>query len=58
MSKFGDDLTQALGEALAHVKGEGKAIVHPAVDSAKVLQSDDPEKLEGKRPSGRHSGAA
>jgi putative transcriptional regulator len=29
MSSFGDDLIQAMTEALAHAKGEGPAIVHP-----------------------------
>ena len=28
MSSFGDDLIQAMTEALAHAKGEGPAIVH------------------------------
>ena len=28
MSTFGDDLIQAMTEALAHAKGEGTAIVH------------------------------
>ena len=28
MSTFGDDLIQAMTEALAHAKGEGPAIVH------------------------------
>jgi hypothetical protein len=28
MSTFGDDLIQAMTEALAHAKGEGDAIVH------------------------------
>ena len=32
MSTFGEDLIQALNEALAHAKGEGPAIVHAAVD--------------------------
>ena len=32
MSTFGEDLFQALNEALAHAKGEGPAIVHAAVD--------------------------
>lgn len=32
MSIFGDDLIQALTEALAHAKGEGPAIVHAPVD--------------------------
>jgi putative transcriptional regulator len=36
MSKFGDDLIQALEEALAHAKGRGEAIIHPAVDPAEV----------------------
>ena len=31
MSTFGDDLIQSLREALAHAKGDGPAIVHPAV---------------------------
>ena len=31
MSTFGDDLIQSLNEALAHVKGEGSAVLHPAV---------------------------
>jgi putative transcriptional regulator len=28
MSTFGDDLIHAMGEALAHAKGDGPAIVH------------------------------
>jgi putative transcriptional regulator len=32
MTKFGDDLMQSLGEALAHMKGTGPAVVHPPVD--------------------------
>jgi putative transcriptional regulator len=36
MTKFGNDLIQALGEAVAHAKGEGKAIVHPAIDPAEI----------------------
>ena len=28
MKTFGDDLTQAMTEALSHAKGEGPAIVH------------------------------
>ena len=31
MSTFGDDLIQAMTEALAHAKGEGPAIVHTPV---------------------------
>ena len=36
MSKFGKDLTRSLGEALAHVKGEGLAIVHAPLDPREV----------------------
>ena len=36
MSTFGDDLIQSLNEALAHVKGEGSAVVHPAVTPRQV----------------------
>lgn len=32
MSSFGDDLIQAMTEALAHAKGEGTAIVHAPHD--------------------------
>jgi putative transcriptional regulator len=43
MSKFGDDLIHALGEALAHAKGKGKgkgkAILHAPVDPAKVRKA-------------------
>ena len=35
MSAFGENLIQAMGEALAHVKGEGPAIVHTADDRAR-----------------------
>ncbi len=31
MSSFGDDLIQAMTEALAHAKGEGPAVVHAPV---------------------------
>lgn len=31
MATFGEDLVRSLGEALAHAKGDGPAIVHPAV---------------------------
>ena len=31
MSKFGDDLIQALNEALAHAKGDGAAIVQSPI---------------------------
>ena len=36
MSTFGDDLVQSLGEALAHAKGEGPAIVHTPVAPREV----------------------
>jgi putative transcriptional regulator len=31
MSDFGDDLIEAMGEALAHAKGEGPAILHSPI---------------------------
>lgn len=31
MSSFGDDLIQAMTEALAHAKGEGPAVVHDPI---------------------------
>ncbi|HEX9857370.1 MAG TPA: helix-turn-helix domain-containing protein [Paracoccaceae bacterium] len=36
MSTFGDDLIQAMGEALAHARGEGPAIVHAPVDPREI----------------------
>jgi putative transcriptional regulator len=36
MSTFGNDLIQSLGEALAHAKGEGRAIVHEPLDPSEV----------------------
>jgi putative transcriptional regulator len=36
MSSFGDDLIQAMGEALAHARGEGPAIVHTPVDPREI----------------------
>ena len=36
MSTFGDDLIRSLGEALAHAKGHGPAIVHAPVDPRAV----------------------
>ena len=36
MSTFGDDLIRSLGEALAHAKGQGPAIVHAPVDPRAV----------------------
>ena len=36
MSTFGEDLIESLGEALAHAKGEGPAIVHAPVDPREI----------------------
>ena len=36
MSTFGKELIQSLGEALAHVKGEGPAIIHVPLDPREV----------------------
>ena len=36
MSTYGADLIQSLTEALAHVKGEGRAIVHASVTPREV----------------------
>jgi putative transcriptional regulator len=36
MSKFGEDLIQSLGEAVAHAKGKGAAIVHAPLDPSEV----------------------
>ena len=36
MNSFGDDLIRSLGEALAHAKGQGLAIVHAPVDPRAV----------------------
>jgi len=38
MTQVGDDLIQAMTEALAHVQGEGSAIVHEPVDPKVVRQ--------------------
>lgn len=38
MSTFGDDLIRSLGEAVAHAKGEGSAIVHPPVTPREVRE--------------------
>jgi putative transcriptional regulator len=38
MSTFGDDLIQSLGEALAHVKGEGAAIVHEPLNTREIRE--------------------
>lgn len=36
MTEFGQDLIQAMRETLAHVKGEGSAIVHDPIDPKAV----------------------
>lgn len=36
MSTFGEELIQSLGEALAHAKGEGPAIVHEPLDPREI----------------------
>ncbi len=36
MTQFGDDLIQAMNEALAHATGEGPAIVHEPADPKAV----------------------
>ena len=38
MSSFGDDLIQAMTEALAHAKGEGPAVVHAAIAPREVRE--------------------
>lgn len=38
MSSFGDDLIQAMTEALAHAKGEGPAIVHAPIAPREVRE--------------------
>jgi putative transcriptional regulator len=38
MSTFGNDLLQAMTEALAHTKGEGPAIVHTPVAPREVRE--------------------
>ena len=36
MTNIGDDLIRSLGEALAHVKGEGSAIVHEPLNPREI----------------------
>lgn len=36
MSDFGDDLIEAMGQALAHAKGEGPAVLHSPVAPREV----------------------
>ncbi|MBO9122209.1 MULTISPECIES: helix-turn-helix domain-containing protein [unclassified Rhizobium] len=38
MTDFADDLIQSLGEALAHAKGEGPAVVHTPLDPREVRE--------------------
>ncbi len=38
MTTFAEDLIQSLGEALAHAKGEGSAIVHSPLDPREVRE--------------------
>ena len=38
MSSFGDDLIQAMTEALAHAQGEGLAVVHAAIAPREVRE--------------------
>lgn len=38
MNTFGEDLIQSLNEVLAHVKGEGPAIVHEALTPREVRE--------------------
>ena len=38
MSSFGDDLIQAMSEALAHAKGEGPAVVHDSMSPTEVRE--------------------
>ena len=38
MSTFGDDLIQAMTEALAHAEGEGLAIIHAPVAPREVRE--------------------
>ena len=46
MSTFGEELIQSLGEALAHTKGEGPAIVHSPVAPREVREQ---ARLSGRR---------
>ena len=39
MTTFGDDLIRSLGEALAHAKGDGPAIVHHDVSPRGVREA-------------------
>ena len=39
MTEFGDDLVRSLHEALARAKGQGPAIVHPAVSPREVREA-------------------
>lgn len=57
MSTFGNDLIQSLSEALAHVKGEGSAVVRAPLDPREVrkqakLTQTEMAPLMGMSPSG------
>jgi putative transcriptional regulator len=39
MSSFGNDLILAMGEALAHARGEGPAVVHDPIDPREVREA-------------------
>lgn len=39
MTAFGKDLIQSLGEALAHARGEGPAVVHAPLDPREVRRN-------------------
>ena len=46
MTDFANDLMQSLGEALAHVKGESPALVHPPLDPRAVRKHAGPTQAE------------
>lgn len=48
MSALGDDLIQAITEALAHAKGEGPVVVHPSKPQVNGMNS-------AQRPPTNHS---
>jgi hypothetical protein len=53
MGTFGDDLIQAMTEALAHAKGEGDAIVHVLKTPLEVRED---AKLESDADAGTQAG--
>jgi putative transcriptional regulator len=46
MSKFGDDLVQSVGEALAHAKGTGRALLHAPLDPGEVRKHAKPTQAQ------------